>query len=378
MALLIALGLVVLASIKIMYACESFEDSADYLGRNMKPGIKGATINAVGSSLPELFTTAALLFIYHDQGGFAAGIATTAGSAVFNAIVIPMLCIFFIRYKGVAVDKTVAKAKRTYKRVTEVAINKPGVIRDGIFLLIGEIVLIVFLGGTEMAWWMGAGLIAVYLVYFAFLMRGFKNGTIDEPEEDDEEDEDDGEEKPSKLKSLLTFDFNNLFYSGARFNNKRAWVVLSASVVIIAFACIILAEAVMMSARALGVPAFFTAIILAAAASSVPDTILSVKDAMKGDYDDAISNAIGSNIFDITVALGLPLMIYGLLYGNVSLGSNEDIQFLRIVLVATTVCVLAIFLLQKKLNIKTAYAFGAIYLSWLGYVVYKGIQTMGA
>ncbi len=375
MEIIIALGLVVLASIIIMYACESFEDSADYLGRNMKPGIKGATINAIGSSLPELFTTMALLFIYHDEGGFAAGIATTAGSAVFNAIVIPMLCIFVIRYKGVVVDNNVAKAKRVYKRVTEVAIDKPSVLRDGLFLLFAEIVLIVFLGGTEMAWWMGGALIVVYLCYFAFLMRGFSNGSIDEPEDDDDE-YDDGEDKPSKLKALLTFDFNHLFYNGVSFNNKRAWVVLSFSVTVIGFACVILAEAVMMSARALGVPAFFTAIILAAAASSVPDTILSMKDAVKGQYDDAISNALGSNIFDITVALGLPLMIYGLLYGNVSLGSNEDIQFLRIVLVATTVCVLAIFLLQKKLNIRTAYAFGAIYLSWLGYVIYKGLQTM--
>ena len=29
---------------------------------------------------------------------------------------------------------------------------------------------------------------------------------------------------------------------------------------------------------------------------------------MKGDYDDAVSNAVGSNIFDICVALGLPLL----------------------------------------------------------------------
>eukprot|EP01047_Picozoa_sp_COSAG01_P114438 COSAG01_NODE_43112_length_433_cov_0.772455_1_plen_71_part_01 len=53
------------------------------------------------------------------------------------------------------------------------------------------------------------------------------------------------------------------------------------------------------AAEALDVAPYFTAVILGAAASSVPDTIISYKDAMKGDYDDAIANAIGSNIFDI-------------------------------------------------------------------------------
>ena len=46
-------------------------------------------------------------------------------------------------------------------------------------------------------------------------------------------------------------------------------------------------------------PISVVVIIIAVAANSVPDTILSVKDAIKGNYNDAISNAIGSNVFDI-------------------------------------------------------------------------------
>ena len=37
---------------------------------------------------------------------------------------------------------------------------------------------------------------------------------------------------------------------------------------------------------------------IAAVASSIPDTILSFYDAKKGQFDDAFSNAFGSNIFD--------------------------------------------------------------------------------
>ena len=54
------IGVLVLCSVVISFACDSFEEAADFLGRNMPPGIKGATINAVGSSLPELFTASYL------------------------------------------------------------------------------------------------------------------------------------------------------------------------------------------------------------------------------------------------------------------------------------------------------------------------------
>ena len=54
----------------------------------------------------------------------------------------------------------------------------------------------------------------------------------------------------------------------------------------------------------LNLPISAVAIIIAAAATSVPDTILSVKDALKGNYNDAISNAFGSTflILDLLLA----------------------------------------------------------------------------
>ena len=106
-------------------------------------------------------------------------------------------------------------------------------------------------------------------------------------------------------------DFNSRFYQGREFDTVRAWVVLLAAVISIGLACAGIAG-VETVAHCLGVPSYFTAVILAAAATSVPDTALSVKDALKGDYDDALANAIGSNIFDICVCIGLPLLVYTL------------------------------------------------------------------
>ena len=63
----------------------------------------------------------------------------------------------------------------------------------------------------------------------------------------------------------------------------------------------------------------FIAIVFAAIGSSFPDTIISYKDAQKGNYDDAISNAYGSNIFNLCVALGVPLFFFTFLYGPIEL-----------------------------------------------------------
>jgi len=124
----------------------------------------------------------------------------------------------------------------------------------------------------------------------------------------------------SKLTALLTCDCNELLFDGKDFaTGGQAWAVLGLSTLFIALACVVLAEAVIKSAEALGIAPYFTAVILGAAASSVPDTIISYKDALKGDYDDAVANAIGSNIFDICFALGFPLFLYGLIYGDVSI-----------------------------------------------------------
>ena len=105
MQILLALLLVVVAMVFIMFNCDSFEPAADFLGKEvykMPPGVRGASIEAVASSLPEFFTTMFLLFLFHDEDGFAAGVATCAGSVctVAQPCLIhstpPYLCSLFI------------------------------------------------------------------------------------------------------------------------------------------------------------------------------------------------------------------------------------------------------------------------------------------
>jgi Ca2+/Na+ antiporter len=367
---------VIFASIVIMYACNEFEDCADHLGKNMKPGIKGATINAIGSSLPEMLTTFFLLFMFNDMAGFSAGIATTAGSAIFNSVVIPLLCIAAVKYYGVR------QLDGSLKKVDKISIEKKSLLRDVTFLLIAEGILIYFLGNTTLTWVAGVSMLGFYLFYLSYLLvstRGYTNHALNDEENNEDESSD---VLPSKFKCLITFQFNNLFFKGQPLNTSRAWVNLIFAVIVIGAACHLLAESVMWSSEALDIPAYFTALIFAAAATSVPDAILSVKDAIKGNYDDAISNAIGSNTFDITVALGLPLLVYTLFFGDVNLissgSTNEDMQVLRYVLIGVTLAVALTFLLPKFITAKHIAVLGFLYAGWMGYVLTSATSSTSA
>ncbi len=359
-------------SLVIWRGCDSFEEASSHLGRNMPPGVRGATINAVGSSLPELLTTLILLFVFIDEDGYSGGIATCAGSAVFNAVIIPALCILAVLFFGV-----VRNGKRI--RVSAIEVGRGTVLRDGLFFIAAELVLIALLSSAVMTWWMGALLMSVYLVYFSYLMLQFRRGrrrgaSVAESVDDGGGRHTGGDDEPRAIgRALLALDFNRLLFGGRALNTGRAWAVLGASVSVVGAACYGLSFAVVEAAHALDVPLYFTTVILAAAATSVPDTALSIKDARAGQYDDAVSNALGSNIFDITVALGLPLMLYGLIHGDVHLasasGSSADVQILRIVLLIVTGAVMLIFLLGRRMGRIKAILLLGLFGLWTLFIV---------
>lgn len=361
--------LVILASSYfIKYASDQFEVAADFLGRHMPPGIKGATYNAIGSSMPELMTGLAFIFTIPSLAiaeGLMATVAVTAGSAVFNIVIIPAFVILSVTMFG--------------PKIKHIKIQKSTIIRDGAFLLLAELLLIFFMGLREITWWVSAVLVATYLIYFYFLMNELKSSgksfnscglggdvTIWSGPEDEEE-------YPSFLKSLLTLDMVNLRYGGVVATNKQAWAVLTFSVVILGIACHALATSVVEMATILEVPVYITSVILAAAATSVPDAILSVKDSRKGNYDDSMSNTIGSNIFDITVATGVPLLLYTTIFGTIDLVISDaladQVQLLRIVLFGVSAAVLAMFLRTGKVGKPEAVAMLALYVGWITWII---------
>ncbi|XP_055644701.1 sodium/potassium/calcium exchanger Nckx30C isoform X2 [Toxorhynchites rutilus septentrionalis] len=80
-----------------------------------------------------------------------------------------------------------------------------------------------------------------------------------------------------------------------------------------------------------------------AAGTSIPDLITSVIVARKGFGDMAVSSSVGSNIFDVTVGLPIPWLLYGIIYGqpvevnSVGMVCSITILFLMLVFVIISI-----------------------------------------
>ena len=148
---------------------------------------------------------------------------------------------------------------------------------------------------------------------------------------------------------FLLFDFVNIFFR-KKANALNAWSLLLFSMGIIGSACVLLINACETIAEGMGIAPYFIAVILASAATSLPDTILSYRDAIKGDYDDAIANALGSNIFDICFALGLPIFAFTLIKGPIVMPEStlSDVIELQISLIILTIISFYIFWVKVR------------------------------
>ena len=151
--------------------------------------------------------------------------------------------------------------------------------------------------------------------------------------------------------------------------------MIGVSTVIAAGACYWLVEVTQSTAHTLDVPLFFVAVILAAAASSVPDTFLSVGAAMRGDDDGALSNAFGSNIFDICVCLSIPLLVGSFLNGWQPILLTQDgepmvgLSGLRILLCSLTMVTLLIMWHNRQLTKQKTYILIGLYGLFVAYAV---------
>ena len=93
-----------------------------------------------------------------------------------------------------------------------------------------------------------------------------------------------------------------------------------------------------------------TALLIAAAASSMPDLFLSIIDAQEGHADDALSNPLGSNIFDLCIAFTIPLIIYTLINGQIDLSNTQniiEIQYFILLMISITIIFLSSILFWK-------------------------------
>lgn len=304
---MVALGylfVIVILSYVIWATSESFERASSYLGRNMAPGVRGATINAIGSSMPELLTAIFFLSIAGNEEGFAGGFGTMVGSAIFNLLVIPSAVLITMMY-------TKQKTDTLYSPSTQKSLW-----RDVIFLLAGQGLLFILVKPT-MYWWNGLLLMLFYGLYLWFLLgrKGQRQDGINQPTAKVEEEKvnDIETRKRSILSNVVRLDIYNLFTQKKTIDGIRAWMILAIALLFMGTSCLFLVYLCEELGALLNIPIIVIALVIAASATSVPDLFISVRDAKKGNTADALANALGSNIFDLCFALGLPMFLYVLL-----------------------------------------------------------------
>ena len=365
----------------LFVACETyFVPSLEILGKKMglSESVQGATLLAVGSSLPELFTASIGLIAFE---GANPGPATNVGSALFNTAVI---------IGGATI-------------VRPLNLSWEGLIRDGLFYALSLILLFVFYTITspqEIAFWEALSMLALYGTYVYVLSR---NNKSDGPEirrdgvaksiefvvlsttENDPTDQTvsvDASEVNRSRGESTSHDY--VVVSGAESVTESAAVtvaidrkgcircVLRAALFVfeapfkllfkytipavrtgeddrgyLVTACLsivwiggltwLVVEIAESTSHCLGIDANLTGVTVLAIGSSLPDMFASIVVAKDGKANMAVSNALGSNIFDILVCLGVPFSLKSITesFANISVGTrNTSEEFVELTLFA--------------------------------------------
>ncbi len=345
--------LLFLSSYIIWKVCDSFQQASRFLGRHMPNGTRGATINAIGSSFPEFITSFIAIFEYSKNDGAMFGISNTTGSVVYNITIIPFFVIF---------------ACLIFKNLHKIKFDKIILIRDGVFLITTQVYLMMVLSSGTISISSSLILIAFYVLYLIIIFNYPKRA------KNKEKTVDDFSLKNSKhiVVAVKDMDLFRIFFGKSEKQNfLNSMIVLFLSIVIFYFMCDILVSSSYALSSILNVPSYLVAMTVTALATSVPDTILSVKDARAGEFDDAITNAFGSNIFNISFCIGFPIFIYNLLYNsnlNLSLTSIDSINHLKNISIFLVILVVGTFIIKKISWITKGLIMLLAYIAFLTYV----------
>ena len=116
-------------------------------------------------------------------------------------------------------------------------------------------------------------------------------------------------------------------------------------------------------AKAFGVSERIISLTIIALGTSLPELVTSVMATKKGEYDIAIGNAVGSNIFNIGIVIGLPVTI---------LGGISKITFSYIDLIVMVVTALMLYLFSKndyKISKREGLSFLILFVVYYSYVI---------
>ncbi|NPA74310.1 MAG: calcium/sodium antiporter [Epsilonproteobacteria bacterium] len=276
---------------------------------NISSFVIGASLVAFGTSLPEM--AASMTASYFHKSDMA--VANVIGSVIFNISLV--LGLVFLIAKKISPKRDLFQ-------------------KDSAWGLFPVLIFTVMISDGVISRFEGFAFLFVMVAYLVFLTNDAKELT-------DEIDEELKKEKFNWIKSisLLVVGFV-LVIVGAKYTIQSASFI----------------------ARSMGVSEWVISLLLIAFGTSLPELVVSVKAARKGNADMAIGNIIGSNVANFTMVLGGAAIINPL---TINL-SNSIFDIVSVLVVS----VMLVFITANKLYSKSA---GIVLLVMIALVINQSI-----
>jgi cation:H+ antiporter len=251
--LYINIGFLVISFIILNYSTDYFVRGLGAFCKRFKiPGsIAGATIAAMGSSAPEFGTSVFSVVEIHPT----IGLGTIIGSAIFNITLL------------VAISAWIRKC----------SVSRDVLHRDGLFYLLAVLITVISMSDGKISRYEAVSWTCVYVVYLAWLIW-------------------DAKRKKEEFKADMDIP-----------SNKKGVVYLVGGLLFIILAAALLVRSTITITELMGIPESIFSLVLIAIGTSISDLFVSIYAARNGMGSLAVSNAIGSNTFDILACLGIPL-----------------------------------------------------------------------
>ena len=321
MGLLINLALLLIGFVFLIKGADIFVDGASDTARKFRVPkmLIGLTIVSFGTSAPELAVS--IQSILSGKGDILLG--NVVGSNVLNILLILGLAslVGTLRVNTATVKKEIPVLVLITLAFVALLSDKIFGLAENIFTRQDGVVLLLFF--------------CIFIYYLIGMVR--KKDTNEEENKD---------EKPVKLVKALLMIVIGLFgiVLGSDF------VVRGASEIAVIF----------------GVSQRIISLTIVALGTSLPELVTSVIATKKGEYDIAIGNIVGSNIFNIGIVAGLPVAIFG------GVGSGA---FSYIDIIALIISAVVLFFFARHGG-RIGYKKGIIFL--LMFAVYYGYVMMGS
>lgn len=323
MEALLYLGLAAISTVVVWKASDLLEASSSKLAAyyGLPAVVQGALIAAIGSSFPELSSTVLSVILHGD---FELGVGAIVGSAIFNILIIPAASVLGNKDSLDANRDIVYKEAQFY--MLSIAV---------LLLTFSAAVIYYPVSGTALKGNMTPFLAVIpVLVYGLYLFIQY------------EDTEDENKEKIRDIPVL------------------KHWGLLLTGLVFI----VIGVEGLVTSAIELGnifnTPSFLWGLTVIAAGTSLPDTLVSYRAAKKDEGLVSIANVLGSNVFDLLIAIPIGV----LLAGTTAINYGVAVPMFGF-LTLSTVILFTVLRTDLELTRKEAYILllvYAVFLSWIG------------